>query len=61
MALKTDLQHFLDDKGQVVELTVQAKMIVNMMTKFVMMVCNSFKKPLANVDAKCRVRDKKIN
>jgi len=56
MALKTDLRHFLDDKGQVVELTDQAKTIFNFITKIVTSVSKSIKKPLINVDLKCSAR-----
>jgi hypothetical protein len=56
MALKVDLRIFLDEKGNVTELTEQAKMIFKFITKIVSSVSERIELPLISVDLECNTR-----
>ena len=56
MALKVDLRHFLDEEGNVLALTAQAKKVFEFLTKIVMSVSENIEKPLIDVDLKCNTR-----
>lgn len=56
MSLKVDLRHFFDNKGNVLELTEQAKTVFKFLTKIVSSVSKSIDQPLIDVDLKCNTR-----
>ncbi|WP_019028224.1 hypothetical protein [Colwellia piezophila] len=71
MALKVDLRQFLDDKGNELALTEQAKKVFNFVTKIVLSVSqqslaqeifshtgfsDNIEQPLIDVDLKCNTR-----
>ncbi len=56
MALKADLKHFLDEEGNVLELTEQAKTVFKFLTKIVSSVSENIEQPLVDVDLKCNTR-----
>lgn len=56
MALKVDLRHFLDEEGNVLELTEQAKTVFKFLTKIVLSVSENIEQPLIDVDLKCNTR-----
>ncbi|WP_114325927.1 hypothetical protein [Candidatus Colwellia aromaticivorans] len=56
MALKADLRHFLDEEGNVLELTEQAKTVFKFLTKIVSSVSENIEQPLIDVDLKCNSR-----
>ena len=56
MALKADLNHFLDEEGNVAELTEQAKTVFKFLTKIVSSVSENIEQPLIDVDLKCNTR-----
>ena len=56
MALKADLRHFLDEEGNVLELTEQANKVFKFLTKIVSSVSDNIEQPLIDVDLKCNTR-----
>ncbi|NQY89322.1 MAG: hypothetical protein HRT51_16550 [Colwellia sp.] len=56
MALKADLSHFLDEEGNELELTEQAKAVFKFLTKIVSSVSENIEQPLIDVDLKCNTR-----
>ena len=56
MALKVDFKHFLDDEGNELELTEQAKIVFNFLNKIVSSVSENLEQPLIDVDLKCNAR-----
>ena len=56
MVLKVDLQQFLDDEGNELELTVQAKTVFQFLTKIVSSVSETIEQKLIYVDLKCNSR-----
>jgi hypothetical protein len=56
MALKTDLRLFLDEEGNVAELTEQAKMVFKFLTNIVSSVSANIEQPIIDVDLKCNTR-----
>lgn len=56
MALKADLRDFLDEEGNVLALTEQAKTVFNFLTKIVSSVSENIEQPLLDVDLKCNSR-----
>lgn len=56
MALKVDLRQFLDDEGDELELTKQAKTVFKFLTKIVSLVSENIEQPLIDVDLKCNTR-----
>lgn len=56
MALKADLRHFLDEEGNELELTEQAKTVFKFLTKIVSSVSQNIEQPLIDVDLKCNTR-----
>jgi hypothetical protein len=56
MVLKVDLQQFLDDEGNELELTDQAKTVFQFLTKIVSSVSETIEQKLIYVDLKCNSR-----
>ena len=56
MALKADLRHFLDEEGNELELTEQAKTVFKFLTTIVSSVSENINQPLIDVDLKCNTR-----
>ncbi|PKG80939.1 hypothetical protein CXF85_22430 [Colwellia sp. 75C3] len=56
MALKADLKQFLDEEGNELELTAQAKTVFNFLIKIVLSVSENIEKPRVDVDLKCNTR-----
>jgi len=56
MTLKVDLRHFIDEKGNVLTLTEQAKKVFQFITKIVTSVSENIEQPLIDVDLKCNTR-----
>lgn len=56
MALKVDLKQFLDDEGNELELTEQAKTVFTFLTKIVLSASENIEQPLIDVDLKCNTR-----
>jgi len=56
MALKVNLQHFLDEEGNVVELTEQAERVFLFLTKIVSAVSQHIEQPKVDVDLLCNAR-----
>jgi len=56
MTLKVDLRKFLDEEGKVLELTEQAKIVFQFLTKVVSSVSENIEQPLIYVDLNCNTR-----
>jgi hypothetical protein len=56
MVLKADVRHFLDEEGNVLELTDQAKTVFKFITKIVLSVSQSIEQTLIDADLKCNTR-----
>lgn len=56
MALKVDLRHFLDEVGNELELTEQAKMVFKFLTNIISSVSENIEQPLIEVDLNCNSR-----
>ncbi len=56
MTLKVDLRDFLDDEGNELELTEQARLVFNFLTKIVSSASEYIEQPLINVDLECNTR-----
>ncbi len=56
MTLKADLRYFLDDEGNLVELTEQASTVFTFLSKIVLSVSQNINQPLIFVDLKCNTR-----
>lgn len=56
MTLKVDLRQFLNEQGQVLALTEQAKMIFKFLIKIVSSVSENIEQPLIDVQVKCDTR-----
>lgn len=56
MALKVNFKHFLDEEGNSLDLTEQAKQVFKFITKIVLSVSAHIDQPLINVDLKCNTR-----
>jgi hypothetical protein len=56
MVLKVDLQQFLDDEGNELELTEQAKAVFQFLTKIVSSVSENVEQQLIYIDLKCNSR-----
>lgn len=61
MALKVDLKQFLDEKGEVLALTEQAKTVFNFLTKIVLSVSENIEQPLIDVDLNCNTRGTELS
>ncbi len=61
MALKVDLRHFLDEQGNVVELTEQAEKIFKFLTTIVLSVSEHSELPIIVVDLKCNSRAESLS
>ncbi len=56
MALKTNLRHFLDEEGNALDLTEQAKKVFNFITKIALAVSENIEQPLMHLTLKCDSR-----
>jgi phage host-nuclease inhibitor protein Gam len=56
MTLKVNLKKFLDEKGNELELTEQAKTIFKFLTTIVLSVSENINQPLIDVDLNCNSR-----
>jgi hypothetical protein len=56
MALKADLRHFLDEEGNVLDLTEQAKAVFTFLTKIVSSASENLGHCPINVDLQCNAR-----
>ena len=56
MALTADLRDFLDEEGNVLELTEQAEKIFKFLTMIVLTVSKAGEQPIINVDLTCNSR-----
>ena len=56
MVLKADVRHFLDEEGNVLELTEQAKTVFKFISKIVLSVSQNIEQTLIDVDLKCNTR-----
>lgn len=56
MELKVDLRQFLDEEGNVLALTAQAKRVFQFLTKIVSSVSENIEQPLIDVDLNCNTR-----
>ncbi|ALO33497.1 hypothetical protein CMT41_01260 [Colwellia sp. MT41] len=56
MALKANLRDFLDEEGNVLELTEQAKTVFKFLTKIVSSISENIEQPLIDVDLQCNSR-----
>ena len=56
MTLKADLRQFLDEEGEVLELTEQANKVFKFLIKIVLSVSKNIDLPLIEVDLKCNTR-----
>lgn len=56
MTLKANLKNFLDEKGNELELTEQAKTIFKFLTTIVLSVSENINQPLIDVDLNCNSR-----
>ena len=60
MTLKVDFRLFLDEIGNVTDLTKQAKTVFNFLSKIVLSVSADISKPKTNVDLKCNTRSDEL-
>jgi len=56
MVLKANLRQFLDENGNVLALTEQAKTVFNFLTHIVSSISGEIEQPLIKVDLKCSAR-----
>jgi hypothetical protein len=56
MTLKADINHFLDEDGNVLALTEQAKTILQFLSKIVSATSQHIEQPLIHLDLKCNTR-----
>ena len=56
MALKANLNHFLDKEGKVLALTEQANVVFEFLTKIVLAVTDNIEQSLIDVNLKCNTR-----
>jgi hypothetical protein len=56
MVLKANLRHFLDEEGNSLDLTEQAKKVFDFITKIILVVSEDIEQPLINLDLKCNTR-----
>ncbi|AWB56633.1 hypothetical protein [Colwellia sp. Arc7-D] len=61
MALKVDLKQFLDDEGNEIALTDQAKTVFYFITNIVLCVTKHIEQPTVEVDLKCSTRAKNLD
>lgn len=61
MALKVDLKQFLDENGNELALTAQAKTVFNFISKIVLAVTEQIAQPLVEIDLKCATRAENLN
>ena len=61
MALKIDLTQFLDENGNELALTAQAKTVFNFISKIVFVVTENIEHPLVETDLKCSTRAAKVD
>lgn len=61
MALKVDLRQFLDEEGNELDLTEQAKKVFKFLTQIVSSVSGNINQPLIDVDLKCNTRANELS
>lgn len=61
MALKADLRQFLDDEGNVAELTEQAKTVFKFLIKIVSSVSENVEQRQIDVDLQCKTRANEVS
>jgi len=61
MALKVDFRIFLDENGNVTNLTDQANTIFTFLTKIVSSVSADISNPIINVELKCNTRSEELS
>jgi len=61
MGLKVDFKQFLDEKGEVLALTKQAKRVFKFLTKIVLSVSENIEQPLIEVDLNCNTRGTELS
>lgn len=61
MILKVDFKQFLDEKGEVLALTEQAKTVFNFLSKIVLSVSENIEQPLIDVDLNCNTRGTELS
>ena len=61
MALKVDLKQFLDENGNELALTAQARTVFNFISKIVLAVTEQIEQPLVEIDLKCATRAENLN
>lgn len=61
MGLKVDFKQFLDEKGEVLALTEQAKRVFKFLTKIVLSVSENIEQPLIEIDLRCNTRGTELS
>jgi hypothetical protein len=60
MTLKVDFRIFIDDKGNVTNLTDQANTVFKFLAKIVLSVSADISTPIINVDLQCNTRSNEL-
>jgi len=61
MILKVDFKQFLDEKGDLLALTKQAKRVFKFLAKIVLSVSKNIEQPLIEVDLDCNTRGTELS
>jgi large-conductance mechanosensitive channel len=61
MPLAADFRHFIDEAGNVLELTDQAKVVFVFLSKIVLALSENIEQPLVHVNLKCNTRAKQLS
>jgi len=61
MALKANLRQFLDEDGNVLDLTEQAKMVLKFLSNIVSSVSEHIDQPLIELNLKCNTRANELS
>lgn len=61
MILKVDFKQFLDEKGDLLALTKQAKRVFKFLAKIVLSVSENIEQPLIEVDLDCNTRGTELS
>ena len=56
MTLKLNFKHFLDEEGNELKLTEQAKTVFKFITKIILSVSENIEQPIIDVDLHCNSR-----
>ena len=60
MPLKVDFRIFLDDIGNVTDLTKQAKTVFNFLSQILLSVSADINQPITHIDLKCSTRSDEL-